>query len=63
MVRTVGQSLTKETRDSPTEKREKDYGQEEKCPQAVPYLLEEVRDGITVDFPEGRVVRHVTSSV
>lgn len=34
-----------------------------KCPQAVPHLLEEVRYSITVDFPEGGVMRHVTSSV
>lgn len=63
MFRTVEQSLMKETRVSPREMPTKDYGQEEKCPQAVPHLLEEVRNSITVDFPEGRVMRHVTSSL
>lgn len=29
----------------------------------VLHLLEEVRNSITVDFPEGRVMRHVTSSI
>lgn len=34
-----------------------------KCHGAAPHLLEQVRDGITVDFPEGGVVGHVAASL
>lgn len=32
-------------------------------PTVAPYLLEEVRNGVTVDFPEGGMMGHITSSL